>query len=313
MATVTKLKAAVNNKNLPILTSEGELTNYYVGMYLDKIEETGYSLSVSEKTAINAFIDSAIQNGYINYIQYMLPFIGDSSHSKAGIVPLIDNVDNYEMSEYTGEEDYATNFFEYDSVTDKIKSVHNTRNTGDFIKTPISPSIQDNAVCIYLNANYETVAGVNIISTTEPANNVEGTNYYLRFRYGVYENIPGALGLFNTTSPNLVMWSKFRKNVSTIVSNNYNANFGFALKNISGESKLHGWSDIEFTGYADFGDDIITSADKWLDLNYGKHTVGRNLSGMYLKTLIYLDLNIPKSSRQQLSTDLFTLVTALGR
>lgn len=312
MATITRLKAAVNNKNLPILTPDGELTNYYVGMYLNKIAETEYSLSVSEKTAISAFIDSAIQNGYIDYIQYMLPFIGDSAHSKAGIIPLIDNIDNYEMSEYTGEENYDTNFFEYDSITGKIKSVHNSRNTGDFIKTPVKPSHQDKGISVFFNANYITMLpnSVNVITTTEPMIEVDGVPNYLRLR----SNLSFKMTIFKTAESYQPSFKKFTSNINEILANDYNVNFGCAQHIVNDEEYIYGWSDIEFTGVADFGSyEKSGSALAWLDLPYNKYIVGRNLTTTYLKSFIFLDIHTPKSLRRQLSTDLFTLINALSR
>ena len=311
MATVTRLKAVVNNKNLPILTPDGELTNYYVGMYLNKIEETGYNLSVSEKTAISAFIDSAIQNGYIDYIQYMLPFIGDSAHSKAGIIPLIDNIDNYEMSEYTGEENYDTNFFEYDSITGKIKSVHNSRNTGDFIKTPVKPSHQDKGISVFFNANYITlINSINIITATEPVNELDDVAHYLRLR----SNLELPMSIFTTAETFQPAFKKFYRNIDEIVANDYNVNFGCAQHIVNGEEYVYGWSDIEFTGVVNFGSyEKSGNALAWLNLPYNKYIVGRNLTTTYLKSFIFLDIHTPKSLRQQLSTDLFTLINALGR
>lgn len=98
MATVTKLKAAVNNINLPIIGSDGNLYNYYVGRYTNKLSEFDVSLTTGEKDALNAFVDSGIENGWIDKVKYFLPFIGTESSPISGIVPLIDNVSNYELS-----------------------------------------------------------------------------------------------------------------------------------------------------------------------------------------------------------------------
>lgn len=98
MSTVTKMKAAVNNKNLPILGEDGNLYNYYVGRYTNKLSEFGVYLTTSEQAALNAFIDAGVENGWIDKVKYFLPFIGAESSPISGIVPLIDNVSDYELS-----------------------------------------------------------------------------------------------------------------------------------------------------------------------------------------------------------------------
>lgn len=99
MATVTKLKAAVNNKNLPILGEDGNIYNYYVGRYMNKMSELGYDLTTTEIQAVNTLINTGINDGWINKVVYLLPFIGSETTPLTGIVPLIDNVADYELAE----------------------------------------------------------------------------------------------------------------------------------------------------------------------------------------------------------------------
>lgn len=99
MATVTKLKAAVNNKNLPILGEDGNIYNYYVGRYANKMSELGYDLTTTEIQALNTLINTGINDGWINKVVYLLPFIGSETTPLTGIVPLIDNVADYELAE----------------------------------------------------------------------------------------------------------------------------------------------------------------------------------------------------------------------
>lgn len=101
MATVTKLKAAVNNKNLPILGDDGKLYNYYVGKWSNALVENGYTPSVSEISAANTFIENGINNGWINKVKYLMPFIGIESAPITGMVPLIDNIAQYNLIEQT--------------------------------------------------------------------------------------------------------------------------------------------------------------------------------------------------------------------
>lgn len=105
MATVTKLKAAVNNKNLPILGDDGNLYNYYVGTWLNKIRNLGYAPSAGEISALNTLIVSGINDGWINKVLYFIPLIGSQSNPLTGLVPLIDNVADYELAETSVDSD----------------------------------------------------------------------------------------------------------------------------------------------------------------------------------------------------------------
>ena len=94
--TVTKLKAEVQNNNLPYLTESGSVEQYYVGRYIDALAELGYTLTASEKQAIDTFIQSGIDEGWIDEVKYFMPFIGSSSIPEATLVPLVDQVGDYE-------------------------------------------------------------------------------------------------------------------------------------------------------------------------------------------------------------------------
>ena len=105
MATVTRLKSEVENKTLPVLMDDGTISNYYFSNFIKKIEETEYQLSSNERSAAFNFIQNGLSS-WIDDVLYCVPFIGDSTHLNAGIVPIIDNIDGYNMSEYTGTENY---------------------------------------------------------------------------------------------------------------------------------------------------------------------------------------------------------------
>lgn len=109
-ATVIKLKASVNNPELPVLGYDGNIYDGIVGCYLNKLVECGYTPTNTEKSAISTFIESGKTKGWLNAVQYILPFIGDSDHPFAGCVPLVDVLGNYAMAEYSGSEDYADSF-----------------------------------------------------------------------------------------------------------------------------------------------------------------------------------------------------------
>ena len=145
MATVTKLKAAVNNKNLPILGLNGNLYSYYYGNYFNKIVEKGYTPTLSEKEALEAFIQDGVNNGWIDIVDYFLPLIGDSTHLSAATVPLIDNIGNYAMEEYDGTEDFS-NSFEVNSVNNKIKYYHRAQYTSSQLKSPCTVSSMNGGI-----------------------------------------------------------------------------------------------------------------------------------------------------------------------
>ena len=95
--TVMKLKARVNNDNLPYLRENGSMDTYCVGRYLDKLAEVGYTPTNAEETAIRTFVNSGIEEGWINKIRYFLPLIGSSAKPDAVRVPLIDKIADYEL------------------------------------------------------------------------------------------------------------------------------------------------------------------------------------------------------------------------
>lgn len=148
MATVTRLKAEVNNKNLPILGEDGNLYSYYFGRYFNKIVEKGYTPTPSEKTALEAFIKDGIDNGWIGIVKYFLPLIGDSSHLDAAAVPLIDEVGNYAMVEYDGTEDFS-NMFEVNPVNGKIKYYTKVGTTTTYIKSPCTIASMNGGISFY--------------------------------------------------------------------------------------------------------------------------------------------------------------------
>lgn len=92
---VTKLKGVVDNNRLPVITEDGKVFDYYVGRYYDKLKSENYSLTDTEINAITTFVKDGIDKGWIDYMLYFLPFIGDKEHYIAGCWPLIDNLLNY--------------------------------------------------------------------------------------------------------------------------------------------------------------------------------------------------------------------------
>jgi hypothetical protein len=151
MATVTKLKAAVNNKNLPILGEDGNLYNYFYGRFYNKIVEQGYIPTEGEKAALNAFLNDGVNNGWLDAVAYLIPFIGDENHPKAGIVPLVDNMSDYVITENT----VHVNSFNY-FANGKIKCFTN----GNAERYPLGFKSNQlgfsDAYSIYANLSYES-------------------------------------------------------------------------------------------------------------------------------------------------------------
>lgn len=136
MATVTKLKAAVSNKNLPILGEDGNLYDYYTGRYSNKLSELGYTLSATERNALQAFIQEGINKGWIEKVKYLMPFIGGESAPITGIVPLIDDVANYALA----VDSVDSKLFSYD-VYERIKCMGGRSDcSGISVKLPVKTS-----------------------------------------------------------------------------------------------------------------------------------------------------------------------------
>lgn len=90
MSTITKLNFAVNNDELPVITEDGNLVNSFVARYISMLSQKGYSLTAGELAAVSELIDDAISHGWLRYVDYLFPFIGDKTHIAAAMVPLVD-------------------------------------------------------------------------------------------------------------------------------------------------------------------------------------------------------------------------------
>ena len=99
MGTLITLKADVYNDSLPVLLPDGSTSEYYIGRMINKMNEFGFAPNTVEKNAIATFIADGKAKGWIDYIKYFLPFIGDADHYKAAAVPLIDKLYDYSVFE----------------------------------------------------------------------------------------------------------------------------------------------------------------------------------------------------------------------
>ena len=311
MATITKLKGEVLNKNLPILLQDGSITNYYYGNFRNKLTEFGYTISQDEATAVEAFVQSGIKNGWIDYVQYLLPFIGDSTTPEAGVVPLIDNVDNYRMAEYDSSRDYS-DLFTFDQVTGKIKCVHTTSNA-EPITTPVTFATQKKGLSNIVRAgNLSYVENShNIILDSENQLEYESETVYVRQRF---ISLSDTLRLqYVRNSGAIINPSLFRNNFETIIQYGYDANFAFFSKINENDIFMAG-QFLEYSGFKQFNAMVHPSTLLgWPDLNYGKYKVGAPFDTYDLKLFAFIDPDIPQNMMEGLSTAITTLTTALGR
>ena len=182
MATVTKLKAAVNNKNLPILGDDGNLYNYYVGRWRNVISELGYTPTNSELTALEAFVLNGINDGWIDRVKYFMPFIGLETTPLTGMVPLIDQVADYELA----EESVDTELFRYNNG--KIMGIGGRDdNTGKQATLPVTTRDFGLSQCFsaFIDCRYEnTDLEFNIDGTIISAYDITDNSINIAVRKG---------------------------------------------------------------------------------------------------------------------------------
>lgn len=104
MSNVIKLKSEIWNDSLPRLKSDGSIaTNGYLSKFENGlsannalIQADGYTMSASEKAAVEAFIARGIEKGWIEHIMYANAYVGVSGPD--GLTPLINNLKNVDGS-----------------------------------------------------------------------------------------------------------------------------------------------------------------------------------------------------------------------
>lgn len=310
MATVTRLKAEVDNKNLQVLLPDGNVTSYYAGRFINRLSEMGYAISQTEKSAIEAFVNSGLSNGWIEDVQYFLPFIGDSVHASAGIVPLIDNIDNYKMLEFDAERDYST-LFEFD-VNGKIKSLHAQSNSVQGIKTPVNYALQNRGASFICNVRFGDFSAFTYLFRGENDVEYNSTTNYVR---GRFQSGTEAFRLQKTSSINLSI---------TVIDSAIGAakaagvNLNMSYRSFKEEDNtFKGGAFVEYGSTKVYREPATISNEGfttgWVDLDYGKYIVGQAFNLHYLKAFAFINPIITQSRLERLSTDIKTLVTALGR
>lgn len=201
MITITKLRATVNNPDLPVLLPDGSVTNFYVGNYGNIMQENGYTLSSEQVAALEAFIDSGIDSGWIQYVKYFLPCLGSLTHPITGAVPLIDKVGNYAMAEYDGTEDFSKVF---SGTGDEIQYINQSGSVA--LKTPVKWEDLENSFSVLFSRKMQS----------EPADNY---NCYVAGCYalsGTYRRIalrlqvPGMQIYYKASSEDSSVMKTFR-------------------------------------------------------------------------------------------------------
>lgn len=90
MSTVTKIKGVIDNPNLPVITDEG-LQPYYYGVFINNLSNQDYAMNSRQKVAVKVFLDYLMDNGLLDYIQTIYPFICSQENVNGAKVPLIGN------------------------------------------------------------------------------------------------------------------------------------------------------------------------------------------------------------------------------
>ena len=310
MATITKLKAEVVNNNLPILGSDGKLYNYYTGMYVNRMSDLGHTLTVGELNAINAFIDDGINNGWIEMVRYLMPFLGTRTNPLTGIIPLIDNIADYEIAEESVDE----SAFTY-SPSNRIIACGNPSSNVVKIKLPFSSGdFPDKDFSPFVNFNYtiDMIAGL------------------------IPYDVSGMVGLFDYNESILgagLRWHKNNKRLELVRRASIGG--GLVTTNIVGTTKESiAQGNVFYTVYHDSDENPhfkrfvatkgVTAPDSIdvrgevtnTDFIDGNYILGYSQNKMIVQFNIMAVLNpnlANKTTLEAFSKAVFNLTTALGR
>ena len=88
-------------------------------------------------------------------------------------------------------------------------------------------------------------------------------------------------------------------------------NFGNAYDIDNNEIKTN--IIVEYPGYSYCKANNTTTTELLQKGNYGKFQIGRNLTNIYMKAAIIIDPTATDVQYKAISSDLFTLIRALGR
>lgn len=313
MSTIIKLKAEIDNPNLPVLMENGEIGNYYVGRWFNKCVELGYTPTETELNAIKAFIQNGVSNDWLDFIKYYLPFIGSKDNYMAGAVPLIDKVGNYEMAEYEGGFGSYTleKAFAYDA-NDKIVSLGYSTNDAvggsAFIKTPIQMSDMHNGVSAFFN--FKPIDGIlgDLASITDNSQ-TKGFDLYILANNTLQFTVTGVSG-------SLTIGVLNKNAVTTAISNNQNINLGLGIYSQNSVGKYNSFAYTTGT-HAEYANSDWSSINN-METFSGKLNIKGPTAVRTNKIPLYSFgvFDISKNSRARaraFSDAVFALNTALGR
>jgi hypothetical protein len=88
MSTVTKIKGEIVNPNFPVLTDRG-LKSFYLGKYINALSELGFTLSETQESAVDSFLNTLMNNDVLQFVKCFYPFIGTTTNPSAAKVPII--------------------------------------------------------------------------------------------------------------------------------------------------------------------------------------------------------------------------------
>lgn len=317
MITVTKLNSRVYNKDLKVLGYDGNLYESVIGNYLNTLHRVGGSIISEELDAIKTFISSGHSNGWIQYVKYLLPFIGGKNEYLSGIVPLIDTVDDYNLSLYNKYNEDFSSMFEYDS-NNRIKRLCYEASNLNF-NIPIKSSDMENGITFMTSLNYVNLNDfIGKISYMAVSNNTDG------------ETIIGYRANCNVDTP---VFDMIYKNINPEGGNTFPIVF---LKEFMQEIQSKGVvnlflshrkinDELHYTRYISNSENSKTNYDSLItgynipslneeQFNYISLNYAKNFSG-FLPRLFYafLDPNIPKDILLQFDKDIHILLKSLGR
>ncbi len=155
---VTKFKGTVQNNNLPIMLPDGTVVDVFTGKMYNKMQDFNFTPDSDELSAATAFIASGKEKGWLDYIKYFLPIIGDNTHPFAACVPLIDKIHNYEVLQNPITGGNEANAFSYNSEN-KIIGLGslNDSTANRAMKLPVRTSDMGGGLCCIVTGNLQVI------------------------------------------------------------------------------------------------------------------------------------------------------------
>lgn len=99
--------------HFPVLTKYGIVDDKDLGVYYNLLDDSGYTLSIAERNAIENFLAKGTEQGWRDKMLYVMPLIGSQSAPSAVACPLIARVGSQEKAtlgvsgSYDGSSDYT--------------------------------------------------------------------------------------------------------------------------------------------------------------------------------------------------------------